>query len=141
MMHPQQYQRQDHGNFIYDYPYASTTEGDVSNNLLDVIVTIEEPDDTSDLMLHLEDAHDDALFYHHYEYDPLLCFAEYCKDSMNNNNDNKEEESAEEELQMIQIQQGSFHKKNTTTSSIMHHSTLEPISEVEDEEEEFCNYV
>jgi len=149
-MYPQQQQEQHeevgNGNISYDdYFYASTTIDDSnSNNDVDVIVTIEEPDDTSDLMLHLEDSvaappaydnHD--LFYHHYDHDPLLYFAEYNKNNpIDMDNDDDEDnndidtimESAEELQQAIQIDRGtSFHK-------------LEPISEDEEEGEEQYNH-
>jgi len=108
-------------------------------------------------MLHLEDSaavpsgpttntngydnHD--LFYHHYDHDPLLYFAEYNKNNpidMDNDDDDVIMESTEEVQQATQVQQrGSFHKKEDNTSTVMH-STLEPISEDEEEGEEQYNH-
>mmetsp|Transcript_20999 Transcript_20999/g.24240 ORF Transcript_20999/g.24240 Transcript_20999/m.24240 type:complete len:160 (+) Transcript_20999:157-636(+) len=128
----------------------------------DVIVTIEEPDDTSDVMLHLEEAvvplyaatlpttatttsapvydnHD--LFYNHFDYDPLLYFAEYNKNNPiidNVDNDDKNDidiimECSAEAEEVHRIRKGSFEKKDTTTPF---HYSLEPISESDEETEE-----
>mmetsp|Transcript_35921 Transcript_35921/g.36359 ORF Transcript_35921/g.36359 Transcript_35921/m.36359 type:complete len:114 (+) Transcript_35921:374-715(+) len=82
------------------------------------------------------------LFYHQYDYDPLFYFAEY---NQNNpllmigstaNNDTRNDTmiiiESEEELQ---IRKGLFHNKNliNRTPSL---SSLEPISESDNEDEE-----
>ena len=141
-------------------------------NIDDVIVTIEEPDDTSELMFHLEDAvvvyaslptgsgtaapaapsAAQDLFYHHFDYDPLLYFAEYntnnpiIGNATNDNDDNNNNDtndsimacSAEAESEEVhRIRKRSFEKKTTATAF---QYSLEPISEseeeIEDEEEE-----
>jgi len=129
---------------------SNNTHADIVN------VTIEEPDETSELMLQLEgesapcpasvsptyDNHD--LFYHQYEYDPLLYFAEYNQNNpiqqmIGNNNGNENENDtdtllmreSEEELQLCQ---GSFHHKNLMNNTSL--SSLEPISESDTEEDE-----
>mmetsp|Transcript_18821 Transcript_18821/g.19097 ORF Transcript_18821/g.19097 Transcript_18821/m.19097 type:complete len:160 (-) Transcript_18821:192-671(-) len=140
----------------------------VNNNFInhdidcDVKVTIEEPDDTSDVMLQLEQAvvplyaatlpttatitsapvydnHD--LFYNHFDYDPLLYFAEYNKNNPiidNVDNDDKNDidiimECSAEAEEVHRIRKGSFEKKTTTTPL---HYSLEPISESDEETEE-----
>mmetsp|Transcript_18819 Transcript_18819/g.19095 ORF Transcript_18819/g.19095 Transcript_18819/m.19095 type:complete len:155 (-) Transcript_18819:192-656(-) len=143
--------------------YPSQEQYGVDNNDIgiDDIVTIEEPDDTSDLMLHLEDAvvyaslpvgtassafdnHD--LFYHHFDYDPLLYFAEYNKNNPiidngneNGNDDDKNDDTNDNDIimepaeELQRIRKGSFEKKNTTTSL---HYSMESISESDEETEE-----
>jgi len=148
----------------------------VNNNFInhdidcDVKVTIEEPDDTSDVMLQLEEAivplyvaalptttaaapvapvydnHD--LFYHHFDYDPLLSFAEYNTknpiidnendDNDTNKNDTIMESTETEAAEVHRIRKGSFEKKTTTTPL---HYSLEPISESDEETEEEEQYI
>eukprot|EP00751_Fragilariopsis_kerguelensis_P013564 CAMPEP_0170776034 /NCGR_PEP_ID=MMETSP0733-20121128/10925_1 /TAXON_ID=186038 /ORGANISM="Fragilariopsis kerguelensis, Strain L26-C5" /LENGTH=181 /DNA_ID=CAMNT_0011118929 /DNA_START=68 /DNA_END=613 /DNA_ORIENTATION=+ len=157
-------QHDNNGYGRYGNCYTACSGGD-NSSVVDVVVvnvTIEEPDDTSDLMLQLEESapctaaaaaavpvpsvsyenHD--LFYDHYDYDPLLYFAEYNQNNpiqtrndiiMHNNEDDTDTDTllmreSEEELQLCQ---GSFHHKNIMNTSF---SSLEPISESDNEEEE-----
>lgn len=141
--------------------------GGSNNNHVDIMnITIEEPDNTSDLMLQLEDATTSAsasassvvstapasykhhgLFYRHFDYDPLLYFAEYNQNNDNanggntaHNNDTRNESENDNDTMImmmesedLHIRKGAFHNKIMMTTSLY---SLEPISESDNEEEE-----
>jgi len=98
------------------------------------------------------------LFYYHYEYDPLLYFAEYNQNNpiqqmmignahgggnTTHHNDTRNDNDIDIDIDIdtllmleseeLQIRKGSFHQKNSMNTSL---SSLEPISESDTEEDE-----